>query len=232
LTIGFYPGKIRGMRRVHFGNSGDSGSPEELQAVRCTAFAGHRRIAAGELMEVVRIVKAAIDQGDEGPIVIFDDETGELVEVDFRGTTEEVLNRLGEHISKPVLAASEKRGPGRPRLGVVAREITLLPRHWEWLDTQPGGASAALRRLVEQGKRSGRSKDRARRSQEAVYRFMSAMAGDLPDFEEALRSFYRQDLRRFEQLIGSWPEDIGQHLRRIATVAFQDQESARKGGTD
>ncbi len=77
---------------------------------------------------------------------------------------------------------AEPRGRGRPKLGVVAREVTLLPRHWDWLNAQPGGASVALRKLVEQARRANGDADRARAAREAAYHFMSAMAGDLPAF--------------------------------------------------
>ncbi|MFY0534142.1 DUF2239 family protein [Nannocystis pusilla] len=45
--------------------------------------------------------------------------------------------------ARPRLAAEEppaRTGPGRPKLGVVSREVSLLPRHWEWLERQPSGS--------------------------------------------------------------------------------------------
>src|SRR3954468_17816734 len=163
--------------------------------VRFTAFEGSRRIASGDLAQVALKTKEVIDRGEQAPVLIFDDVTSEQIEVDFRGTPEEVLKRLaGATEVTPTHPAGEaRRGPGRPRLGVVAREVTLLPRHWDWLNGQPGGASVALRKLVEQARRENEGKDRARRAREATYRFMSAMAGNLPGFEEASRALFAGD---------------------------------------
>lgn len=193
----------------------------------CTAFEGARRIASGALPEVARRVKAVLDRGERGPVLIFDDATGEIVEVDFRGTAEDVVARLtarsGPDIPLGPLTAPEApapRKPGRPRLGVVAREVTLLPRHWEWLNRQPGGASVALRKLVEEARRVNESKDRVRRSQEAAYRFMSAMAGNEPGFEEALRCLFSGDRTRFDSLVDVWPIDVRDHARKLAAGAL------------
>jgi hypothetical protein len=140
-----------------------------------TAFAGVRRIASGDLTEVALKVKAIVDQGEDAPILIFDDATAELIELDFRGAREDVLRRLSDRVPRQTggVEPEAARGPGRPKLGVVAREVTLLPRHWQWLSSQPGGASVALRKLVEEARRANAGKDCVRRSQEAAYRFMS-----------------------------------------------------------
>src|SRR5689334_6360873 len=170
---------------------------------RCTAFEGSRRIASGELEDVALKAKEVLDRGEQAPVLIFDDVSGEQVEVDFRGTPEEVRKRLaGSGGAAPTHSAEgAPRGPGRPRLGVVAREVTLLPRHWDWLNGQPGGASVALRRLVDEARRTNEGKDRVRRAQEAAYRFMSAMAGNLPGFEEATRAFFVGPHERFDELV-------------------------------
>jgi hypothetical protein len=181
----------------------------------CTAFAGRRRIASGELAKVALAAKRA---ANEGAVLIFDDQTGEVIEVDFRGTAEDVLARLSGRVSDGQAAP---RAPGRPRLGVVAREVTLLPRHWEWLSGQPGGASVALRKLVEEAARANAGRDRARRAQEAAYRFMRVMAGDLPGFEEATRALFAGEAGRFEELTVPWPIDIRDHAWRMAEAAFQ-----------
>ena len=112
------------------------------------------------------------------------------------------------------------RGPGRPRLGVVAREVTLLPRHWEWLGTQPGGASAALRRLVESARRDGAGKDRVRAAQESAYRFMLAVAGNEPGFEEATRALFAGHAARFGECLAAWPPDVRAHALRVSAAAF------------
>jgi hypothetical protein len=187
----------------------------------CTAFQGARCIAAGELAEVALKAKATADKGP--PVLIFDDATSEAIEVDFRGTAEDVLQRLARASSPQATAPETPRGPGRPKLGVVSREVTLLPRHWEWLSAQPGGASVALRKLVEEARRANASKDRVRQSQEAAYRFMSAMAGDRPGFEEATRALFAGQRERFDQLIDAWPRDIRNHAKKLAAEALGDR---------
>jgi hypothetical protein len=193
----------------------------------CTAFEGSRRIASGELAFVALKAKEVLDGGEHATVLIFDDETGETIEVDFRGTAEDVLRRLARETSAGAPADAPAhpdreapRGPGRPRLGVVAREVTLLPRHWDWLNRQPGGASVALRKLVEEARRANEGRDRVRRSQEAAYRFMSAMAGNLPGFEEATRALFAADRGRFDALVEPWPADVRDHARKLAAVAF------------
>jgi hypothetical protein len=184
----------------------------------CTAFEGARCIAAGQLADVALKAKAVADKGEQ--VLIFDDATSEPIEVDFRGTAEDVLQRLARTDSKQVVADAP-RGPGRPKLGVVAREITLLPRHWDWLNAQPGGASVALRKLVDEARRANEGKDRIRQSQEAAYRFMSIMAGDRPGFEEATRALFAAQRERFDQLIERWPRDIRDHARKLAAAALE-----------
>ncbi len=163
-------------------------------------------------------------------MLIFDDGTGEQIEVDFRGTPKDVQTRLAKRASDDGAAAAAEqlarempRGPGRPRLGVVAREVTLLPRHWDWLSSQPGGASVALRKLVEEARRANVGRDRVRRSQEATYRFMSAIAGDLPGFEEAARALFARDPERFTEQIGGWPKDIRSHLARLVQESMRSE---------
>lgn len=187
------------------------------QSQTCTAFDGHRLIASGPLREVAAATKQAIDAGAQGPVLVFDDQTSLPVEIDFRGTVDDVLTRLAP------AADSAPRGPGRPRLGVVAREVTLLPRHWEWLAAQPGGASATLRRLVEDARRGG--DERSRRAGEALDRFMHAMAGNLPHYEEASRAYWRGERDRFEDLIDAWPADVRDHARRLAAPAWNDADA-------
>jgi len=190
------------------------------QSQSCTAFDGHRLIASGPLREVAFATKHAIDAGAKGPVLVFDDQTSLPVEIDFRGSADDVLSRLG---LAQAAAEAAPRGPGRPRLGVVAREVTLLPRHWEWLAAQSGGASATLRRLVEEARRS--EQDRARLAGEALDRFMQAMAGDLPHYEEASRAYWRGERDRFGQLIETWPADVRDHARRLAATAWNDADA-------
>ena len=187
------------------------------------AFAGDHRLAFGPLREVVLAVKNAISRDASLMPLIFEAETSRPVEIDLRGDTTEVVARLPKaETAAPATTVDTPtpRGPGRPKLGVIAREITLLPRHWDWLAAQPGGASVAIRRLVEDARKAASDKDRVRQAQEAAYRFMAAMAGNRPNYEDALRALYAGDAARFEALIAAWPEDIRDHSAWLATAAF------------
>ena len=202
----------------------------EWISTRCTAFAGSNCIASGKLGSVALAVKKVVDQGAQEPVLVFDDSTGALIELDLRGTAGDVTRRL-EQAAEPAGAASSvrpaltgaHRGPGRPRLGVVAREVTLLPRHWDWLASQPGGASVALRKLVEEARRSNAGKDRVRQAQEAGYRFMSAIAGYQIGFEEATRALFAGNAARFEELVQAWPADVRHHAKKLVAAAFEPQ---------
>jgi hypothetical protein len=203
-----------------------------LQAIpkQFTAFLGNRRLASGPLAEVALAVMKAFDKVAAEPIVIFDDTNGRPIDLDLRGTERDIMARLPLPAANPDApagdeAAPEPRGRGRPKLGVVAREVTLLPRHWEWLGAQPGGASVALRRLVEEARRASGDRDRSRAAREAAYHFMSTMAGDLPGFEEASRALFADDRRRFGDLIAGWPGDIRDHIVRLA---FSDRDDAAR----
>lgn len=187
---------------------------------RCTAFQGTTRIASGPLAEVAAKVKRIVDTGELSTILIFDDVTAEPVEVDFRGSVEDVIARLTKRSESILAAPSVQRGPGRPRLGVVAREVTLLPRHWEWLARQPGGASVALRKLVDEARRVHGEKDRRREAQAAAYRFLSALAGNERGFEEAARALFAGNRERFSEVTAAWPQDIRDHAVRLAAAAF------------
>jgi uncharacterized protein len=186
-----------------------------------TAFSGPKRLAEGPLAEVAIAVMQASRRPAAPSIIIFSNATGHPIDLDLRGTERDVIARLPESTPPPSAeadeaAAAEPRGRGRPKLGVVAREVTLLPRHWEWLGTQPGGASVALRKLVEEARRANGDVDRARAAKEAAYRFMSTMAGNLAGFEEASRALFADDRRRFAGLIAGWPDDIRDHVVKLA----------------
>ena len=174
--------------------------------VRATAFAGMTILARGPLLDVALAVKAAGDSG----VLVFDDASGRPIDLDLRGTREAVADRLSPR------EAEAPRGRGRPKLGVVPREVTLLPRHWAWLAEQPGGASAALRRLVDEARRDDGGRTERRSAQEAAYRFMAAMGGDLPGFEEAIRALYADDKVRFHAEIADWPPDVRDYAIALA----------------
>lgn len=200
----------------------------------CFAFDGDRCIAEGPLSFVAAELLDRVSAARLPNVLIFDGSDSRLVELDLRGSRAEILQRLPQPeppaASEEPAAAPKKRG--RPKLGVVAREVTLLPRHWEWLARQPGGASVALRRLVEQARKAGEQGERARRAQESCYRFMSAMAGDRPHFEEAVRALFAGEGALFSAEIAGWPEDIRQHCERLAQDAFINPRSAAQQRVD
>src|SRR5215472_9134593 len=182
-----------------------SSCPEIYQMTEIfTAFEGERRLASGPRAEIILAVRQA-ERGAAAPIAIFSDSSGRPVDLDLRTMSDET-SQLPE----------EPRGRGRPKLGVVAREVTLLPRHWEWLNAQPGGASVALRKLVEEARRTSGARDRMRQARDAAYHFMSAMAGNLQNFEEASRALFADDRRRFTSLIAPWPADVRDHAVKLA----------------
>lgn len=190
----------------------------------CIAFDGNHRIAAGPLADVAAKVKECADAHPLARILVFNARTSEAVEIDCRGSLAEVIGRItpdASALSPPdEVPVSSPPGRGRPKLGVVAREVTLLPRHWEWLSSQPGGASVALRKLVEHARRASAAADRIRQAQDACCRFMTAMAGDLDGYEEASRALFAADRPRFEALLAGWPDDLRSHLLDLAQTAF------------
>jgi len=198
----------------HF--AGPAGAPRQY-----TAFSGTHCIAHGDLHEVAQRAKRTLDAVEQPQLVIFDDATGHVIDIDLRGSADDVSQRVARAAARPATDVEKSqstapRRPGRPRLGVVAREVTLLPRHWEWLARQPGGASVALRKLVDDARRAGGDKDRERQARDAAYHFMSVMAGNLPHFEEASRALFADDRRRFAALIADWPADVRDHVLRLA----------------
>jgi len=193
-----------------------------------TAFSGTRRIAHGTLSEVAVRAKRELDRVEAPQLLVFDDLTGAVVDIDLRGSIAEVTEwavRQGSPGS-PSDRPPGPRGPGRPRLGVVAREVTLLPRHWEWLGRQAGGASVALRRLVEEARRGTGGQQRIREARETTYRFISAMAGNEPGFEEATRALFAGRRADFEAHSATWPDDVREHAARLAAPSFDAAPSA------
>ncbi|THD80500.1 MAG: DUF2239 family protein [Phenylobacterium sp.] len=196
----------------------------EITSRACTAFDADRRIAAGPLAAVAQAVRTAVQAGAE--VLVFDDATGRVIDLDLRGSAEDVAARLPALAAAfPAASPSEAaetmpgpRGRGRPKLGVVAREVTLLPRHWEWLAAQPGGASVALRKLVEAARREAAGPDAARSAREAAYRVLSALAGDRPGFEAATRALFAGDSSAFASAVGAWPQDVGAYVIGLARL--------------
>lgn len=180
-------------------------------------FAGHRRIASAELADIAVTVASMSDGLDRSTLLVFDDSTGKQLDVDASGPESAIRARYSPVPAEPA-AAETSRGPGRPRLGVVPREVTLLPHHWEWLNAQPGGASVTLRKLVEQARKHGAADERIRLAREASYRFVHAIAGNLPDFEEVTRALFAGDLPRMDQLMLDWPEDVRHYALQLASA--------------
>jgi len=182
---------------------------------RCTAFDNGTKIVSGSYLHVALAVKAHLSKHGNASILIFDDATGKEVDFDLRGSRDDISGRL----SKQYSGGNEAQlSPGRPKLGVVAKEVTLLPRHWDWLGEQPGGASVTLRKLVEEAARTSLTdKARLRKLHERAYSFMSSIAGNLPDFEEASRALFANNIAGLKQLIAKWPPDIREHLLKLYT---------------
>jgi hypothetical protein len=196
-----------------------------------TAFAGSRRIAAGDLRTTLLRTREHFERDPEARLLVFDDHDGSQLEFDLRGTPEQVLARLtGDARFTPDEQPAPRSGPGRPRLGVVCREVSLLPRHWEWLAQQPGGSSVALRKLVDEARRRGQGKHLARTIRDGASKFMWAMAGDLPNFEEASRALFAGDAARLSELMRHWPPDVRDHVeRRVAAALRLEREAATMG---
>ncbi|MDQ8726466.1 DUF2239 family protein [Bradyrhizobium sp. LHD-71] len=201
----------------------------DIDPASCTAFAGNSRIAAGSLADVALAVKAVVDRGDQSPVLIFDDATSQQIEVDLRGTPQDVAARLAGRPPASVASTGQPRRAGRPKLGVVGREVTLLPRHWDWLAEQPGGASVALRRLIDAERKSSEFNNLGRKAQEVTYRFMHAVAGNFSHFEEASRALFAGDRETFVRLTEAWPVDVRDHARWLMTGGAAARDATGNG---
>lgn len=177
-------------------------------AARFVAFQAGQRIGEGTQAQLEALLNASAAPPDVAPpVLIFDAETGEQIELPRAPT--------------PTPAAPAPR-PGRPRLGVVAREVTLLPHDWAWLDAQPGGASVTLRKLVLGARRLSESANRKHVARVACYRFISAIAGNETGYEEALRALFRDEPDAFARHVASWPADVRTHALGLAQRAFDE----------
>ncbi|GHD01424.1 DUF2239 family protein [Novosphingobium pokkalii] len=205
----------------------------------CTAFVGHRLLLSGLLPDVAQAVRQSTGLADV--VLVFDDATGRIVDLDLRGSDADILERISQppttyagryrpktdSSSDPtgLDEAQSQKTRGRPKLGVVAREVTLLPRQWDWLTNQPGGASATLRRLVDEARKTMNPRQQRRAAQEAAYQFMQAIAGDMPGYEDATRALFADDRTSLEQQIATWPDDIRTHALRLAFGAGENQSA-------
>ncbi|WP_341248322.1 DUF2239 family protein [Cupriavidus pauculus] len=186
----------------------------------CTAFAGERRLAAGTPAQVALAVAAALRADPNQSILAFDDQSGRQVDFDLRGSDADIAARLSPAAATPAAADDAQGKRGRPKLGVVAREVTLLPRHWDWLGDQPGGASVTLRKLVDAARKGHGFDLAAGRAKAAADRFMSTMLGNQPGYEEASRALYNGNRDQFLALSAAWPADLRDHARQLAAPAF------------
>jgi hypothetical protein len=189
-----------------------------------TAFENHQRIAQGTLIEIATAIKKRLGKASHGDAILFSDATGKVMEINFQGNLKTVLQRLAvfqTDTKNPETKNVETQpGPGRPKLGVVSREISLLPNQWEWLASQPGGASPVLRRLVDEARRKANTEPTPAQLQEKAYRFLSVIAGDLPLYEEALRALYQSDQKKFITAMKSWPEAISSYALALTGTLF------------
>jgi len=190
-------------------------SPDQL----CAAFVGSDLIATGAFAEVVHEVKRHHDVHPNDLILIFDHKESRPIEVDLRGSMDDVFARI-EKQRKPTKPQPKVKKPGRPKLGVVSKEVTLLPRHWEWLAQQRGGASVTLRRLVGEAMKAADPLAAQRGAQQSTYRLMTAVAGDLPNYEDAIRALFAAEQDEFFNIIADWPEGLRHHIVQISKVAF------------
>lgn len=191
-----------------------------------TAFAGPHKVATGTLHVVAQTLKELVTRDPDAQILIFDDASGSQIDLNLHGSLADVLQRLPQPRAAapapPENAPAPARTAGRPKLGVVAREITLLPRHWEWLATQPGGASVALRKLVELAQRGSKTQDEQRQAREAAYKVMNALAGDATGFEEASRALFAGNQPAFLTYVQEWPADVREHVLQLAQRGWSD----------
>lgn len=192
-------------------------------------FVGSRRVAAGALVDVVLAAKRAHDRGTKQRIALYDTGDGRPFDVDFSGSEGEVLGRLAQHPVHGLAGAKPRRGPGRPKLGVVSREVSLLPRHWTWLAEQPAGASAAIRRLVDAARKETAGSAAVRQAIDAAHRFMWDIAGNQPGFEEASRALFAKDFDEFEGRTARWPAGVRAQLANFIEAARRAEATSSRG---
>lgn len=210
-------------------------SPSYNAPLGYTAFAGHRLLARGRLADVAVAVHAAAARGGDAAVLVFDDRSGQQIDLHLGGDAAAVAERYrdapagdgdSEATDRAEPADDAPRGRGRPRLGVTAREVTLLPRHWDWLAAQPGGASVTLRKLIDQARKHGEADMRRRLAREAAYRCLGALAGNAPGAEDATRALFAGDRDGFARRLKAWPADVRDYLLTLAADAFGEPEGA------
>ena len=216
------------MRKLNYPGNNIEYQVMTIEQQKYIAFSGGKQIASGALAEVaIKVAEfAGHSSAEDSPVLVFDAVSSRPVDLDCRGSRDEIRQRYAADQPR-----EQTRGRGRPKLGVVGKEVTLLPRHWEWLATQPGGASVALRRLIEKARKEHNPQDTIRTAQDATYNFMYAIAGNLQGFEEATRALYAGDQRRFAFETELWPEDVRTHLQALSEGAFTGNQEPTNADT-
>ena len=187
--------------------------PPPAPPPRYIAFHDGRRIAEGTEAEI------GLLRGSAATVLVFDAETSEQIELPAPAAAAQFVT---SHAALPdgASAVTQTVRPGRPKLGVIPREVTLLPHDWDWLNAQPGGASVTLRKLVLKARRANEGTDRLRHAQVVCYRFIHAIAGNEIGFEEATRALFASRADRFTECTETWPTDVRAHARLLAQAAF------------
>lgn len=201
----------------------------ETLTSRLTIFQGPQRLLQADRLTVLRYLQNHDElhpTGSHTPLWVFDDLSGLRLDLNWRAELPAaplLPNTPGTALEDTAAALLESpsrsrstRAVGRPKLGVVSREVTLLPRHWDWLNRQPGGASAALRRLIDDARNAHAQQDSQRAATEATYQFMQAMAGDLPGFDEACRALFAHKQSAFLLQTQAWPDDVQAYLHQLS----------------
>jgi hypothetical protein len=192
----------------------------ETQEAHYTIFEGFNAVGRGTHSEVRQAVRALKAERETATFLVFNDETGESLDQDFERVET-------AHLLQARVTEAAPRKVGRPRLGVVAREITLLPRHWEWLEAQQGGASVALRKLVEIARKQQEPEDRIRHAISVTFKFLNVMGGRMPGFEDVNRALFQRDWARFDALVAAYPRDVAGYLAMLSKPArLESGESA------
>lgn len=194
-----------------------------MQKYTYTAFENFKKLISGDLEKVLLLVKKRLNTNPTARILIFSDTTGKQMDFDLSGTESDIIERHKIYTTRSIETQSTTQPTvGRPKLGVIPREISLLPSHWEWLHNQNGGASSTIRQLIDEKVKSvSIEKLKRKQSQEITYKFLSSIAGDLPHYEDSLRYLYRSDLKKFKEQISSWPKDISEHALHLSAAAFE-----------
>ncbi|MEL6545168.1 MAG: DUF2239 family protein [Myxococcota bacterium] len=193
------------------------------------AYCGDQLVARGTLLSVAIAMQNAEASSGTKRMALYRESTGQALDLDLSGTEQELEQRLARFYPEDTAVADPgKRGKGRPKLGVVSREVSLLPRHWEWLSQQNRSASATLRRLVENARQADSGAAKSKQVAEVVHRFIWDLVGDQPGFEEASRALFALDLEGFRSRIADWPPDVVTQIERyLEALEASDSSSAR-----